>query len=57
MKKEQHEEAQAELRFIRRRDPGNAERRRFPRSVFPPCSSCGQDHHPSWECANEAPEV
>jgi hypothetical protein len=22
-----------------------------PRSVFPNCSSCGQDHHPSYECA------
>lgn len=30
--------------------------RRFPASVFPPCSSCGQDHHPSMECADEAKE-
>ena len=30
---------------------------RHPRSVFPPCSSCGQDHHPSWDCVgNEASE-
>jgi hypothetical protein len=27
--------------------------RRYPRHVFPPCSSCGQDHHPSMDCVEK----